>query len=436
MITAFLKVDGQKLELVGRWNQQDLPMIDDEAFSDLWGYTDSNGVEYVMMASLDSIYFLNVQDPGNPILCDVEAGKSRNVIHRDIKTYKHYAYAHGDEGYSSLQIFDLQYLPDSVHKVYDNDEFAYRCHNLFIDSNLLYLASVRSWQAVHPMRVLSLDNPEKPTLFSDLVAPSPDGQPLFNEVHDLYVRDDTAYCSMGNDGMYFYAVDRENKSLELVTNGVITRYPSRGYNHSSCLNEQGTHLFLIDETHGTRLKSISIRTGGVPDVRSTFGSNSDKGSIAHNPAVRGDYLFVSYYHEGVLLYDISKPDSPKTLDQYDTYPSNVNYNGMYGCWGVYPFFPSGLVAASDQRNGLFLFQVTVGAGKRPEEKPYELKRTWGGFALAKTNQELNWELISLSGQLLLKGEGSSFIAGSLLRNKPALLRIRNGQSVYFEKLLY
>lgn len=327
------------------------------------------------MGSLDSTYFFDVSDPQNIILCDAEAGRAQTNIHRDFKTYRHYCYGVGDEGGGSLQIFDLSYLPDSVHKVYDNDTFTYNTHNIFIADGRLYLAQNRdnkhSSRRV-PMRILSLEDPENPTFLFDLIAPYVDGEPMFYEVHDVFVRNDTAFCSAGDDGMYFYyyrdSATVTNSSggdsvifspnMELV--GGKIRYSGNGYNHSSALTNDGKYLFFTDENPGAKLKVLSLIKGDNWKIVKQFGVKSDQGSTAHNPFVLNDLLYVSYYHEGVVVYDIADPTNPQRIAQYDTYPENTNFDGLYGCWGVYPYFPSGNIIASDQLHGLFVFSLKVG----------------------------------------------------------------------------
>ena len=48
-------------------------------------------------------------------------------------------------------------------------------------------------------------------------------------------------------------------------------------------------------------------------------------------------------------------------DSYDTYTQGSG-NGFNGCWGVYPFLPSGTIVASDIDNGLFVLQPTYVRG--------------------------------------------------------------------------
>ena len=64
------------------------------------------------------------------------------------------------------------------------------------------------------------------------------------------------------------------------------------------------------------------------------------------------------------FFDISNPASPFKVAYYDTHPGNTDYNGFFGCWGTYPYLPSGTILASDDLNGLFVMQF---AGPVPVE---------------------------------------------------------------------
>jgi hypothetical protein len=68
--------------------------------------------------------------------------------------------------------------------------------------------------------------------------------------------------------------------------------------------------------------------------------------------VRGDFLITSYYSEGVVIHDATYPYNCIKVGQYDTYPTQTT--GFDGCWGVYPFLPSGTILAADITEGLFI----------------------------------------------------------------------------------
>ncbi|MGB0429679.1 MAG: choice-of-anchor B family protein [Bacteroidia bacterium] len=349
-----------ELELVGQWSNDSLRDYKGQIFNDIWGWEDDFGREYVIMGSIDSTYFIDVTFPENPVICDVEAGKDDTCIHRDYKTYGNYCYAVADEGQSSLQIFDLSYLPDSVHKVYDSDELTRLSHNIFIDDGKAFLATNwhKKWGRI-PMTILDItENPEEPFATNHLPQLKIEDDVVFNHVHDVFVRDNIAYCSNGSGGLFLYDIGQKDANgLKLV--GQLTEYIDQGYNHASWLTDDDDYLIMADETHGMRLKMVDVKDFSQLQVVSTFGSNAELGSIPHNPFVVGDKCFVSYYHDGLVVFDISNPEDIYIADAFDTYPTNGDsiYSGYEGCWGVYPFFKSGLIAASDMSFGLFLFKT-------------------------------------------------------------------------------
>jgi len=69
------------------------------------------------------------------------------------------------------------------------------------------------------------------------------------------------------------------------------------------------------------------------------------GVIPHNVHVINDYLVISHYTDGVIIVDANKPDNLVEVGNYDTYGGADG--GFSGCWGAFPFFPSGIVLASN-----------------------------------------------------------------------------------------
>jgi hypothetical protein len=107
-----------------------------------------------------------------------------------------------DQGGSTegLMIFDLSNLPNSVTLVDQTTAFFSRAHNIFVDttSARMYVpGSSGSNGNPSGLVVLDLSDPENPVQMS---SPSLPG----GYVHDVYVRNDTAYCSHGTAGLYVY----------------------------------------------------------------------------------------------------------------------------------------------------------------------------------------------------------------------------------------
>jgi choice-of-anchor B domain-containing protein len=402
------------MKLLGTWNDTTLssmvnPYSSERQFwNDLIGWTNPvTGKEFIIMGSIDSTYFFDVSDPANIKKCASYDGKVRS-INRDYDVYKNYVYAVSDNGApGAFQIFDLQYLPDSVHLVLEDTSIATNVHSIYVDSvsKRLYFNSARKEGNHSAMLILSLENPENPTVIGELkYAPC-------NTVHEAFFRNDTAYCSCGYDGFYVFNMQRAD-SITYI-GGIVPPYPYNGYNHTSWLNDDGTLFVFTDEyPTGLPIKLYSIDPNKRDyDFELTF--NSHAGATAHNVIWLGNKLWTSAYEDGMVLWDMSNPYTPQIDGFYDTYPQNKNgmYNGLTGCWGVYPFFASGNIAASDMHNGLFMLKhdksIQTGANELSQKveakvfpNPFTNELTLALYTQQK--QTAQAKIYNLNGQLLLE----------------------------------
>lgn len=333
---------------------------DAEGFNDIWGWVDSAGREYAIFGSRAGTYFVDVTDPANPVEVDYKPGgfngAAQSTFWRDYKTYKNYCYAVVDgSSTGSLQIFDLSYLPDSVHEVYNDNEFTTSAHNVHINNDRVYLISNSRGGSYYPLDILCIEDPENPELIGGIwnnntVTGS------YSTSHDIFVKNDTVYMSVyfnqtGNNGLHVFDT-RDPMNPDLL--GSITNYPVPGINHASWMFDDGNHLLMMDETRGSPVKIIDISDLSNMNSVATFAT--DPGSIAHNGFIKDCLAFVSYYHDGVQVYDVSDPLNPTRVGYFDT--DTTTGDGVYnpnflGCWGVYPYFPSGNIIASDREYGLF-----------------------------------------------------------------------------------
>jgi len=365
------------MRMLSHYNNPDLPKVDlTDIWNDLTGYFDPNtNKEYIICGSTDSIYFFDITEKNTMKLVDVKSGKSRYARNRDFETYKHYAYCVSDQasGIGGLQIFDLQYLPDSVHLVYESNELGTLTHTILIDSVTakMYMSTNLGPFGFSPMDVISLANPELPVLQTRLQIPlRPSGNPLFNKVHEMYARNDTVYLSCEQYGLFIFDM-RDSANSVLI--GSITSYPDQGYNHSSWLDKTGRYIMFTDENMGMDVKIFDIQNLGDPKYLSQFNSNAS--ATPHNAFWHGDFAYVSAYHDGVRVYNVKDPSNPYEVAWYDTHPEKPEiYGGYKGCWGVYPYLPSKRIIASDLTEGIFVLEIDsdlVGLNK-PIEKEIEV----------------------------------------------------------------
>jgi choice-of-anchor B domain-containing protein len=348
------------LKLLSHYQDANLAKIGNQIWSECTGYADTlTHKEYAIAGSVDSIYFFDITNPSIMKKCDVETGLNR-ATNRDFEIYDHYMYCVSDNvvggnGLGALQIFDLQYLPDSVHKVYESTVTGNNAHTIFINpkSKRLYKCSNRFGNPTTlstPMDVFSLEDPLNPTFIATLNTPND------VRVHEVYVRNDTAYCSLGNSGLYIY--DMTDATQPKLLGSITPPYPENAYNHSSWLDSSGKYILFTDENpEGTGLKIYNV-SNDIFNPTITGAPFRDYGS-PHNAYWVGRFAYVSMYYGGVNIYDLDTVTKPKLSAYYHTF-TNAHTQSVYeGCWGVYPFLPSGNIIASDMNTGIYLLKPSA-----------------------------------------------------------------------------
>ena len=359
-----LFTNGQAVEgnLLGTWSIPGLAGSNayDNAYNEIWGFA-MNGHEYAVIGTTYGTHFIDVTDPTQPEQVFAVEGRTAgpSIIHRDFHDYKGYLYSIADEGANTtLQIIDITQLPDTIEVVYDSNEYFSRSHNIFIDSSSARLYSCISNGAsfgYKPMRIFDISNPLDP---QPILEVSKIGEMSISQVHDAYVQNDTAYLHLGPSG--FAIVDYSNIDTPNVINVLeATEYPQAGYNHSGWITEDGNYYYMADENYDADIKVLDLRN--LPDISvvNTFNAEAEGLSITHNQIVKGDKLYVSYYVDGLQVYDISDPENPVREMFYDT-SEELPAPGTYkGAWGVFPFLPSGNILVSDMQNGLFVIDGQI-----------------------------------------------------------------------------
>ena len=343
------------MSLLGQWDDNTLPLRSGLAYNEIWGYADpDNGKEYAIIGTVQKVFFLDITDPANPTIKDEITGGS-STIWRDMKNFGSYLYCVADEGNEGLIVVDISDLDTSATVLtQSNSDFA-RAHNVFVDNTTSTLFVAGSNTTSSGLKVYDLGStPNNPTLTASPTLPG-------GYVHDLYARNDTVYCNHGNNGLYIYDFSDPANPIQLAS---LTTYAESGYNHSCWLTDHGDYLVFCDETHGRGVKMMDVSDFTNLDIIDIFRSELlapvHTNSIAHNPIIIGDTVYLSYYHDGIQVFEFSDPSDVQRIAYYDTYTAHSNYAGYDGAWGVYPLLPSGNIIGSDVLNGLYILAISNG----------------------------------------------------------------------------
>jgi len=343
------------IALLSRWFDPSVDSITDfgnQRYSGCYGWEDNSGNAYAIIGGTGGTYFIDLSDSLSPQLADYVPGALPLCTWREYKTFGNYVYmASDDEGANHFQIADLSPLPDSVHVVLDNDSIFQRAHTLFIDSNYLYAAAVTQFDTFSSMAVYDLTNPQFPKLLRRLEQ----DYPSITYVHDMFVKDGIIYASAGYQGLYIMELRGDTQFIML---GQYPLYNYQGFNHSSWITENDSFIVFTDEVpEGLPFKIAELNQFMVSPLQTAY---SNPGATAHNPYIKDNLLFMSYYQDGLWVYDLSNPAFPQVRGYYDTWPDN-DIAGDYpspryaGCWGAFPFFSHHrFIIASDMQYGLFV----------------------------------------------------------------------------------
>ena len=340
------------MTLLSEWDPDTLATTNNgREFNDIWGYTDCDGGEYAILGSAAKIHFINVTDPTNPVEINSFEGGGVSTW-RDMKTFGDRAYAVADAVPDGLMIFDLSALPDAVTKTYHSTQFFGEAHNIFIDEANGRLYAVGTDQATDMIILDIATNPDVPILLANVTLPGG------GSVHDVYVRDNIAYCSHGNQGYYIW--DCSDATNPILMAGMVTG----GYNHSSWVSDDGQFAVFAEEVPlgmPLGIMDLSALAENEISVSHTFKfpllAPEHENNVPHNPFIRGQYAIVSYYHDGLQIFDLSDPLNPQQVAWYDSHPQNTIYSGYQGNWGVYPYLPSGNIIISDINEGLLVLSA-------------------------------------------------------------------------------
>ncbi len=319
-------------------------------YNDIWGYTDASGNEYAIVGSENAINIVNITDCSNPILDSAYVDGS-SVIWRDFKTYDHYVYGICDGSACNNEGLEIINMNTGEFKQITSD-FP-KAHNIFIEEQHGRLYVVGQPGASDLIIYDLTADPWNPTLLVD----HDFGSGNANYIHDIYVKDHIAHASHGYSGHAIYDVSNP-ASIVMLSDYTA----SSAYNHSSWTTEDGNYSYVAFEVP-TGVPIDIYRLDGSHNITKMgdFSEPQIPGAPTlnrpHNPFVKGDSLYISYYHDGVQVWDITKRECPELVGYYDTEPGNSNYSGFTGAWGMYPFFDSGCIVASDINNGFFSFNM-------------------------------------------------------------------------------
>lgn len=321
-----------------------------EGCNDVWGYVAPDGTEYAILGTVEATAIISLADPTAPQ--EVAYIPGANSIWRDMKTWGNHIYVTTDEGADGLLVIDMANAPNNITwnfwqptlNVNNQNSQLTTCHNIFIDENgFAYLSGCVN---TNNGGVLIVDVHTTP------------GQPIYIGAaegiysHDNYVRGDTLWSSDIFEGV-FSVHDLSDKTNVTKWNDQTT---TTDFTHNAWLSDDGNYLFTTDERPNAFVDAYDVSDLSDIQLLDSYQPTVTAGNdvVPHNTHFFNNYLVTSWYTDGVVIVDAHKPENLVKVGAYDTFLGP--HGGTEGCWGAYPWLPSGLILASDRQTGLYVFQ--------------------------------------------------------------------------------
>lgn len=318
-----------------------------------YGYVSPSGREYAIIGLRNGNGIVEITDPENAKIVGHVNGPV-NLWHETV-VMGDFAYA-ATEGGGGMQIIDLRQVDNgivSLHTTYTGQGLS-SIHTIQAnpESKRIYVNGSNIGFAI-----LDCSNPTSPVYLNRWQGSYVHDSIVVNWKEGVHAGKEIAFVFGAQNGLYILDVTNANNIIQLAR----LYYVSNGYCHSGVLSSDRKTLYINDELDEKNQKVSSATTWIVdienlsnPTVRGVF--QNGRKVTDHNSWIQDDFLVLSCYAAGTLVYDVRDPNNLKETGQYDTY--YLENNSFNGNWGVYAGFPSRTVIASDIQSGLFIYDVS------------------------------------------------------------------------------
>ena len=267
---------------------------------------------------------------------------------RDIKNHNDVVYVTTDGVSDGLTIIDMTDPENIITKIWNEPlwignsiDSLKTCHNIYIDNGFAYLAGCN----VSNGGVIILD------IDTDPLNPEMVGYADQDYSHDVFTKGDKMYTSEIFKGWFgVYDISDKANPIRLATQQTGTVFT-----HNTWTDDEENYIFTTDERPDAYLEVYEI--SDLSDIqfidRYRPPESEFNGTIPHNTHYQDGYLITSWYTDGVVVLDAHRPENLIKVAAYDTFQGDDG--GFMGCWGAFPYLPSGLLLASDRQTGLYVF---------------------------------------------------------------------------------
>lgn len=341
--------------------------------NDIWGWVSPvTGKEYALVGCSNGTAFVNISDPVEPIYLGLLPTHTVNSLWRDLESYNNYCFIVSEASGHGLQVFDLMQLDAVSNPPVAFEESAFydgfgHCHTLNINQESGYLYANGTGTYDGGLHIVDINDPLNPTLAG--------GFANGGYTHDCFVwtydgpdpdwQGEELVFACNEDDLMIVNVTDKTDCYSIGSYDYNGEAPV-GYIHQGWITKDKSHFLIDDELdeiqvgndqlpYGTRTHMFDITN--LDDLVYQGFYEGASTSIDHNLYVLDQFVYESNYRSGVRVLDAINVDDAELheVGYFDLYPTN-DFAQFNGTWSNYPYFPSGLVAATSMDEGFFIIK--------------------------------------------------------------------------------
>ncbi len=318
-----------------------------QTLANICGYW-QDGREYALVGGSKGLIIVDITAPESPQTLIQIPGPDN--LWKEIKVYKNYAYV-TSEGGQGVQIVNLKNLPNTNLEVTNYkgsgtiEGRLNRIHALHIDVTKGYLYTYGSSDLSQGGGSGPGNGAVVHDLNKDPFNPSFVGyfqNPTLGYVHDGYADNDTLYAAHINNG-FLSIVDFKDKNNPKLLGQIVT---PAAFTHNSWITKNRKTILTTDERTASFVTAYDVSDPFNIKELDRIATGDGNSSIGHNTHVIDDWTVTSWYTDGLNIVDAHRPQNLIQVGYYDTWPQGTGAS-FDGCWGAFPYFPSGTIIASN-----------------------------------------------------------------------------------------
>lgn len=184
-------------------------------------------------------------------------------------------------------------------------------HTVFVEGERLYAMSPSPQPKTF---IFDIHEPTAPVLLGQYVEPGAGVDWRVGYPHDALAFDGRLYINHWSAGYVLVDVsDAANpKKVGAYTYAQAT-------SHANAVGRFGERLIAFEggENWGAHLRVLDVTDPGKPEKIGEYALEPN--ASIHNMVLKGERLYIAYYHHGVRVLDVSQPENPREVAYYNTF---------------------------------------------------------------------------------------------------------------------